>query len=299
MAGGRADAERLAIPELSSDIRAYVARMEQGQAQVEQRLSAAEAAAQRAIAQARRALLVAMESLKACRQQEDADCSWAAAAVDRAKAHLEAMYAVARDIAALRAQHQPVARRFGTALDTLGQQVQRELTRAGDTLDVYLGESAGGRGTSASGVGGGLGASSSPSSGPPVSQPSGFPSDVVMVPLSLIDDSDSGVTGAADFWKGYSPADLEWAHEAFISVVMPGVASGATLDDFRARDQCEGRMGARSYADTYSGFFGDSKITLDPQGSTFTVANGYHRIWVARSMGLDAVPAKVSGHGFS
>jgi len=121
-----------------------------------------------------------------------------------------------------------------------------------------------------------------------------------MVPLSLIDDSDSGVTGSADFGKGYSPADLEWAHEAFVSVVMPGVASGATLDDFRARDQREGRMGTRSYADTYSGFFDrNHAIALDASGSNYTVANGYHRIWVARGMGLDAVPARVSGHGLS
>lgn len=299
MPGGRADAERLAIPELSSDIRAYVARMQQGQALVEQRLSAAEAATQQAITRARRELSVAMEKLADCRQQEDADCSWAATTVDRAKLHLEAMYAVGRDIAALRAQHQPVARRFGAALDTLGQQVQRELTRAGDTLDVYLGESGRGRGTSSSTGGVGRGASSSAPSGPYVSQPAGFPSDVVLVPLSLIDDSDSGVTGSADFGKGFSPADLEWAHEAFIRVIMPGVASGATLDDFRARDQREGRMGTRSYADTYSGFFGDSKILLDSHGSSFTVGNGYHRSWVARSMGLDAVPAEVSGRGLS
>lgn len=294
MAGGRADAERLAIPELGSDLRAYVARMRQGQALVEQRLGAAEAVARDAINKARGELSVEMGKLEQCRRQEEADCSWAAAAVHRAKLQLEATYAVARDLSALRAQHQPAARRFGAALETLTEQVQRELTRAGNTLDAYLGPSAGGAG----GAGGGGGAGAASAAGAPsLSRPAGFPADVVLVPLSLIDDSDSGVNGAGDFTKGYSPADLEWAHEAFLSVVMPGVAGGATLDDFRARDQREGRVGARSYADTYSGFFGDSKITLDSRGSTFTVANGYHRIWVARNMGLDAVPAKVGGHG--
>lgn len=295
MAGGRADAERLAIPELSSALRTYVARMRQGQALVEQRLGAAEAAAQQAVTEARRELLVAMERLEACRQQEDTDCRWAAAAVDRAKRHLEAMYAVARDIADLRAQHQPVARRFSTALNTLGQQVQRELTRAGDTLDVYLGSTAGGRRTSGSSASGPL--TGDPSAAPSLSQPPGFPTDIVMVPLALIDSSDTHVHGPADFQKGYSPADIEWAHEAFISVIMPGVAKGLTLDDFRARDQREGRTGTRSYADTYSGFFGNDAIKLNPKGQMFDAGNGHHRLWVARQMGLTAVPAKVSRHG--
>lgn len=299
MAGSSADAERLAIPELSSDLRTYVARMQQGQALVEQRLRTAETAAQRAINEARRELSRKIERLEVCRKQEHADCSWHAAAVDRARLHLEAMYAVARDIADLRAQHQPVARRFSTALETLGSQVQRELTRAGDTLDVYLGSSGGGRGASDSAGGPALLGAPSTGSTSPLRQPAGFPDDIVMVPLSLIDDSDSNVHSAGDFGKGFTPADLEWAHEAFISVIMPGIARGSTLVDFRERDQREGRTGTRSYADTYSGFFGDTKIMLDANGPNFTVANGYHRIWVARSIGLDAIPAKVSEHGVS
>jgi len=297
VAGGRADAERLAITELSSALRAYVARMRQGQALVELRGGVAEAAAQRAVNEARRELAVAMERLEACRQQEDASCSWAAAAVDRAKRHLEAMYAVARDLADLWAQYRPIAGRFSTALETLGQQVQRELTRAGDTLDVYLGSTAGGRRTSGSSASGRL--TGDPSAASALSQPPGFPADIVMVPLALIDSADIPVHGPADFQKGYSPADIEWAHEAFISVIMPGGAKGLTLDDFRARDQREGRTGTRSYADTYSGFFGNDAIKLDPKGQMFDAGNGHHRLWVARQMGLDSVPAKVSGHGAS
>ena len=297
MSGGRADAERLAIPELSSDLRAYVSRMQQGQSLIEQRLSAAEAAAHRAISEARRELSMAMERLDACRQQEDADCSWAAAAVDRAKLHLETMYGVARDITALRAAHQPAARRFSTALETLGQQVQRELTRAGDSLDVYHGSGADSR--SASAGGGTTSTSASSSAGSSVRQPAGFPSNIVMVPLSLIDDSDSRIQGPGEFSEFYTPSDLEWAHEKFTSVVMPGVAGGATIDDFRARDQREGRIGTRSYEMTCAGFFGTDAINLSANGSHFGVNNGYHRIWVARRMGLDAVPARVVGHGAS
>lgn len=295
MAGGRADAERLAIPVLSADLRSYGARMQQAQTLVAERFAVAEASAQRAVDDARRRLSSASERLAASRRQDDDDRDFQASEVERAKRHLEAMYAVARDIAVLRTQHQHVARRFATALDTLSQQVQRELSRAGEALDTYLGQSASGPGTSGGAGGDSRAAAAGAPAAPVLDQPAGFPAGVVMVPLALIDDSDSGVHGAQDFGKGYSPADLEWAHEAFANVIVPGLARGLGIDDFRALDERENRMGTRSYADTYSGFFGDSRITLNADGASFRVANGYHRIWTARAMGLDAIPAKVVG----
>ena len=118
----------------------------------------------------------------------------------------------------------------------------------------------------------------------------GLPADFLMVKLSAIDDSDSKIVGAQDFGKGYSPDDLKWAHDAFIDVVLPTLSQGGTIDDLRARDMAEQRMGVRSYADTYYGFLGDSAIKVNHNG---TVANGYHRVWVARQMGLDSVPVKI------
>lgn len=295
MTEGRADAERLAIPQMSADLRSYVARMKHGQDLVSQRLRQAEETTQRAIDEARRRLVAATEKLESTRQEGVGLADWAVGEVNSAHRHLEAMYVVAREVAELSSKHRPVARRFSSALDTLDEQVQRELTRAGDTLDVYLG-SHGGRPRSlgTAEMGALTSKTASPSPAPTLHQPAGFPADVVMVPLSHINDSDSVVHGPGDFGKGYTAADLEWAHEAFISVIMPGVAKGLSKEDFRLRDQREGRVGARSFADTYAGFFEDSKIRLEISGGHFAVSNGYHRIWVARHMGLDAVPAKVS-----
>lgn len=295
----RADVDRLAVLELSSALRTYVARMHQSQALVERRLAAAEAAADQATTEARRGLSKAMERLDECRRQDNADLSGCAAAFDRAKVHLESMYSVARDIARLRAQHGPIARRFNTMLEALAQQAQRELMRAGDTLDTYLGTSTGRSGHSGADSGGPSRDPRGPRVGSSLYQPVGFPPGIVMVPLSLIDESESTVHGPSDFRKGVSPADLEWALEKFFSVIVPGVADGATIDDFRVRDQREGRIGTRSYADTYDCFFGGDKILLEPNGATFRVLNGNHRIWVAKNMGLDAAPAEVSGHGVS
>jgi hypothetical protein len=123
----------------------------------------------------------------------------------------------------------------------------------------------------------------------------GLPDGWAIVPLSAIDDSDSGVTGTESFGKGYSPGDLAWAFGALHEVVLPAMARGKAADYFQQRDQAEGRMGVRSYSDTYRGFFGaDSAIKLDPRGDgTYTVGNGYHRIWVAKQMGLSSVPGWV------
>jgi hypothetical protein len=118
----------------------------------------------------------------------------------------------------------------------------------------------------------------------------GMPDGFMMVPLSAIDDSDSKIIDASDFGKGYSPQDLKWAHNAFIDVVLPTLSHGGSIDELRARDAAEGRVGVRSYADTYSGFLGDSAIKIN---GDMTVSNGYHRIWVAKQMGLDSVPVRL------
>jgi hypothetical protein len=122
-----------------------------------------------------------------------------------------------------------------------------------------------------------------------------LPEGWAMVPLSRIDTSKSGVTGPGDFTKGYSTQDLEWAYGALNEVVLPGLAEGRDPDYFAQLDAGEGRLGARSYSDTYQGFLGgDDTIKLDarPDG-TYDVTNGYHRLWVAQRMGLSSVPARV------
>ena len=112
------------------------------------------------------------------------------------------------------------------------------------------------------------------------------------VQLSAIDTSDREIS-AADYQKGYSPDDLKWAYHALHEVVMPGVAAGHGRDYFARRDAAEGRQGTRSYSDTFGGFFGDDAIRLERRGDKYVVTNGYHRIWIAKQMGLQSVPARV------
>ena len=123
----------------------------------------------------------------------------------------------------------------------------------------------------------------------------GLPDGWAIVPLSAIDDSDSGVTGAESFGKGYSSGDLAWAFGALHEVVLPAMARGKGADYFQQRDQAEGRMGVRSYSDTYRGFFGQiprsSSIpaaTARIRWATATTASGWPnygallRTWVGQ-----------------
>jgi len=297
MGSGRAEVERLSIPELNAEIRAYAARTRDAQTAIEHAFARAAAAADAAVKDARGELASASRRPSTpngieCHAPINIESH--IAAMEKARVNARSMEVVAAEICRLEAAHRVAARRYSTAVEVLGQAAQRELRRAEDSLDAYLGGPRGSVAADAAGmVAARLGGREAATT---VSRSPGLPSDVYLVPLALIDDADTPVRSPADFHKGYTAADLEWAHEAFASVVLPGIASGRTLEDFRARDICEGRVGVRSYSDTYSGFLGDSAIKLERHNDQFAVKNGYHRVWIARQMGLECVPARIPDH---
>jgi hypothetical protein len=144
-------------------------------------------------------------------------------------------------------------------------------------------------------TGAGLAQAPNRSGDPEVRTAPGLPPGHALVPLSLIDDGDDGVRGPEEFGKGYSPEDLGWGLDAMERVVLPALALGKGLDYFQDRDAREGLQGSRSYTSTYLGFLSpDSAVTLEPSGDgRFTVGNGRHRVWVARTRGVTTIPARV------
>lgn len=160
-------------------------------------------------------------------------------------------------------------------------------------------------GASGAGSGGGeVGSDDSPpTEGRPVQEESigsseehdGLPQGFSMIPLDLIDSSDRDIT-AASFGKGTSPEDLVWAHQALRDVILPGLRHGMTADQFRELDTQQSRTGSRSYLTTFSKFFekGDAIRLVHRPDGTLEVEHGYHRIWVARGLGLSHVPAWTS-----
>ncbi len=219
----------------------------------------------------------AERALKSCREAGSGDCSGAAQAAAKARSRLERSESALRTIESAEAPLRAACLRLRREISESVQRAGVVLREASGDAAEYLqaqgsvappGSNGNARGTKAA-------------------------EGVAFVPLSQIDTSDRNI-GSEDFGKGYSPADLTWAYHALHEVVLPAVGRGEGVDYFQKRDASEGLSGTRSYTDTYLGFLGpDNAIRLNRAGDRYQVANGYHRIWVARNMGLDSIPARV------
>lgn len=114
---------------------------------------------------------------------------------------------------------------------------------------------------------------------------------VVAVSLQEIED-DGGIRSEADFEK-VTFEQTVWGLETLKEVVEPAVMLGKGIEYFEARDRDEGRSGERSNAGVYRWFYGPSAIRLRPMpGGAWEVENGRHRVFAARRLGLDSLPAR-------
>ena len=233
-------------------------------------------------------------ALAACQQSPEGNCSAAAERLRRAQLRVRAAERAASATSQAAARFEPARQRFVRAIHTASGQAHGNLIRHDGRLRSYLAGTAL-AGSSGLGDGAAAGQTSGSGSGTELVQPAGAPDGFVLVPLGLIDTSGgTHVTGPESFTKGYSVADLSWSFDALDEVVLPGLAAGRDLDYFRARDQAEGRMGTRSYSDTYSGWLGGDAVRVSRQADgSFAVQNGYHRIWVARQAGRGDVLAQL------
>lgn len=291
--GDVADAQVEALHELANDLRRYRDRVERFQRTIRSSSEGTMAHLQEVVAIRRQALASASQRLEAARQaalelarrdppepyressEEWADVVRARDALDRAETVRSrvADHLVQVERAAF-AHRSSIEVGIRAGLRTLGLSIA--------DLERYLGSSTTLRVIAAPGAA-------------PTRAVGLLPDGLSEVALAEIDDADRHLD-EGDFTKGYSPQDLEWAVNALHDVVLPTVARGGGLDELRSRDLAEGRQGTRSYADTYSGFFGDSAIVVERRDDgRYTVTNGYHRIWVARRMGTPTLPARIAG----
>jgi hypothetical protein len=112
------------------------------------------------------------------------------------------------------------------------------------------------------------------------------------VPLDTIDISDSPVEGEEDFRK-VSHDDMVEGFSKLEKVVRPAVEQGADGDTFYQMDQVQGLDYEHGYQRIYDSFYGTDAIRLNRDGERTTVVNGYHRLQVARELGIKTVPARV------
>ena len=131
---------------------------------------------------------------------------------------------------------------------------------------------------SGSGAGGGGSASSSSSGSTSVAL------------ADVIDDRPGGLS-----FEKVSREQVEWGLDVLGRVVEPAVEMGKGPDYFAERDRAEGLSGERSYSGVHSWFYSPThaiKLTRRLDGR-LEVTNGYHRLAVAREMGITNLPAQV------
>ena len=102
-----------------------------------------------------------------------------------------------------------------------------------------------------------------------------------------------GVEDAGDFEK-VSAEDMK-AGLTRLQEMKPVIASGegATPDYWREFDRQRGLAYPDGYQKVYESFYGQDAIRLDKDGDQYDIVNGRHRIFMAKQMGIDAVPARV------
>jgi hypothetical protein len=117
-----------------------------------------------------------------------------------------------------------------------------------------------------------------------LNRPTVGPHGHVLVGLDQIDTSDSTVRGPESFQ--HVPMGEMREGLLLLERVLAAIENGADRDELRRLDA--------TYLRVYDAFFGDTAIRLvrRPDGR-YEVTNGYHRIWLARQLGIDELPARV------
>lgn len=111
--------------------------------------------------------------------------------------------------------------------------------------------------------------------------------------LALIDLSDSTIHSEADFRE--TPREAVVAGLDKLEQVQRWIEQGATDQWLWEIDQERGLSGAEGYHNIYRVFYGDEAIALEKMGNGYRVLNGYHRLTVAKELGLTTIPARVVG----
>jgi len=112
------------------------------------------------------------------------------------------------------------------------------------------------------------------------------------VPVDKIDVSTSYVKNEADF-KKVSHQDMAKGMQTLQGEIRPAVSNGADGEYFYQLDQQRGLDYAHGSQRVYEAFYGQEPIRLEKIGDRYNVTNGYHRLFVAKEMGIETIPASV------
>jgi hypothetical protein len=113
------------------------------------------------------------------------------------------------------------------------------------------------------------------------------------VQLDQIDLRDSHVHSTDDFSK-VSYDEMQEGLRKLNEVVRPAVEQGSGPEYFSQLDEQMGLNYSSGYRNIYDAFYGNqSPIKLVQSGNGYVVDNGYHRLFAAKQMGIESLPAKI------
>lgn len=100
------------------------------------------------------------------------------------------------------------------------------------------------------------------------------------------------VTSPNDFdhhitWDDAKSATLQ------LPEIQKEVKAGKTRDDFSAEDQAAGKDDTNGKRRIYDLFYGSDPIRLSKDGDRYDIVNGHHRVFAAKELGLETIPARV------
>ena len=114
---------------------------------------------------------------------------------------------------------------------------------------------------------------------------------IIDVPVADL-PTPEGVSSPADFDHHIQWEDAESATKR-IPELQKEVKSGKTGDDFTSEDLANGKDYAQGKRRIYDLYYGSDPVVLDKAGEKYDIVSGRHRIFAAKELGLDTIPARV------
>lgn len=102
-----------------------------------------------------------------------------------------------------------------------------------------------------------------------------------------------GVSNTSDFNHHITWEDARTATSQ-LPDIQAEVKGGKTDEDFSKDDEKDGQSWQTGKRRIYDLFYGNDPVVLDKDGDQYTIVSGRHRIFAAKELGLETIPAKVT-----
>ncbi len=114
---------------------------------------------------------------------------------------------------------------------------------------------------------------------------------VIDVPVADLPEPE-GVSGPQDFDHHISWENARSAAER-LPDIQAEMRAGKTADDFSADDQQNGLDYTHGKRGVYDLFYGNDPVAVDKNDAGYSINSGRHRIYAAKAVGLESIPARV------